>query len=227
MLIAVPLPISLRNRSVNPKDIITISFHRINQSCILLCLIMFIAQPSFAASDVVYKQPMPEKDLKVETKAGEAKEEGKDDKNQRYVYNPVGKTDPFEPFISKSIKGRGAKSLSGRNAELQGEEIVSDKEPETELEKVEISKLILTAVVRGKDKIWAMVTDPTGKGYFLEKGTKIGINSGFVDEIICEEKKTAFGIETVRKVIIKVPYRDRDRNIIYRSVEMEMPITTL
>lgn len=214
---------------MNPKAIITISFHRINQSGILLCLIMFIAQLSFAASDVVYKQPRPEKEIQVETKVGEVKEvkeKAKEDKNQRYVYNPVGKTDPFEPFISKSRKGSGARSLSAIDSELQdAEEIVSDKEPETELEKVEISKLILTAVVRGKDKVWAMVTDSTGKGYFLEKGTKIGINSGFVDEIICEEKKTAFGVETVRKVIIKVPYRDRNRNIIYRSVEMEMPIT--
>ena len=214
---------------MNPKNIITINLHRINKSCVLLCLIIFIAQPSFAASDVVYKQPMPEKEIKVEAKAGEVKEvkeEAKEDKNQRYVYNPAGKTDPFEPFISKSGKGSGARSLSVRDAGIQdAEEILSNKEPETELEKIEMSKLILTAVVRGKDKVWAMVTDPTGKGYFLEKGTKIGINSGFVDDIICEEKKTAFGVETVRKVIIKIPYRDRNRNIIYRSVEMEMPIT--
>lgn len=202
------------------------------QAFILASMILFIAQPSFATSDVVNKGPGPEKELKGETKAaedkGEAKEEPKTENDGRYVYNPIGKTDPFESFISKSGKGTGARSLSGGGTELEGaEEIESNKDPETELEKIEISKLILTAVVRGEIKVWAMVTDPTGKGYFLEKGTKIGTNSGFVDEIICEEKKTAFGVETVRKVIIKVPYRDRNRNIVYRSVEMEMPVTTL
>ncbi len=85
----------------------------------------------------------------------------------------------------------------------------------------------MTAVIRGESKVWAMVIDPKGKGYFLEKGTKIGMHSGVVDEIICEERETAFGVEIVRKVIIKVPYRDRNRKIIYRSVEMEMPYATL
>lgn len=195
------------------------------QSALILFIILFVVQALSAGPEVVYKESRPEKALESEGQAGLTKEETKKEKQERYVYNPAGKTDPFESFIVKAETGRGgAKSVSARDSELQGgEEIISKGEPETELEKIEISNLSLTAVIKGKNKNWAMVIDSKGKGYFLEKGTKIGIHSGVVDEIICEERKTDFGMEIIRKVIIKVPYRDRDRKIIYRTIEMEMP----
>ncbi len=194
-----------------------------------LCLILFMFQVTYAASEPVYKQPRPEKELEADEKPEQKKEEKKTKKKERYVYNPAGKTDPFVSFISKSgAEGTGAKSLTGRDLDLpDAEAILSNKEPKSELEKIDISKLTLTAVVKGESKVWAMVVDPKGIGYFLEKGTKIGLHSGVVDEIICDEKKTAFGLETIKKVIIKVPYRDRNRDIIYRSIEMEMPYKAL
>jgi len=187
-------------------------------------VILFMVQAVCAGSEVVYKESRPEKDLKSDVQAGDTEEETRKEKKERYVYNPSGKTDPFESFIVSADKGRGgAKSLSAMDSEIRGEELIPTGEPETELEKIEISNLTLTAVIKGKHKNWAMVTDSKGKGYFLEKGTKIGIHGGVVDEIICEKQKTDFGLEIVRKVVIKVPYRDRDRNIIYRTIEMEMP----
>ena len=201
-------------------------FMKTYQSVLALCLILFVAQASYAGTEVGSTQPHPENELNVETQTAPEKEETQTaEKEEGYVYNPVGKVDPFVSFIAKSGTGKtGSKSLTARDLELQdGEEIIPEGEPETELEKIEIGNLTLTAVIRGKSKVWAMVIDPKGKGYFLEKGTKIGKQSGVVDEIICEQKETAYGVEIVRKVVIKVPYRDRNRKIIYRSIEMEMP----
>ena len=188
-------------------------------SVLTLCLILSVAQASYAGSEAGSAKPHPENEPNIEAKTTR--------KEAEYAYNPVGKIDPFVSFIAKSGTGKaGSKSLKARDLELQGgEEIIPEGEPETELEKIEIANLTLTAVIRGKNKVWAMVTDPKGKGYFLEKGTKIGKQSGVVDEIVCEERKTAYGVEIVRKVVIKVPYRDRSRKIIYRSIEMELPYT--
>ncbi|MBW1850864.1 MAG: pilus assembly protein PilP [Deltaproteobacteria bacterium] len=199
------------------------------QTVIALCLILLMIQALYADTEAVQKQPRPEKELKVGKQAGPKKEEKKAEKKNQYVYNPAGKLDPFESFLTEpGTGGRGSTSLTATDLELQGTEaIISKKEPETELEKIEISKLTLTSVIKGKSKVWAMVVDPKGRGYFLKKGTKIGTHNGVVDEIIIEQKQTPFGAEIVRKVIIKVPYRDRNRKIIFRSIEMEMPYATL
>jgi hypothetical protein len=191
-----------------------------------LCLILFVAQASYAGSEVASTQSHPEKEANVETQAAPEKEGTKTaEKEEGYVYNPVGKVDPFVSFIAKSGTGKsGSKSLTAGDLEFQGgEEIIPQGEPETELEKVELSNLALTSIIRGESKVWAMVIDPKGKGYFLEKGTKIGKQGGVVDDVICEESETAYGVEIVRKVVIRVPYRDRSRKIIYRTVEMELP----
>jgi type IV pilus assembly protein PilP len=191
----------------------------------ILCMALFVFKASWAAPpDVVSKGERPEKELKAEKQTNPEKDEAKKEEKPEYVYNPSGKTDPFISFLSKpGYGGSGETSLSGRDSEQQGEELIASKEPQTELETIEIPKLTLTAVVKGKDKVWAMVIGPKGRGYFLEKGTKIGTHSGVVDDIVYDEKKTDFGVQTIRKVIIKIPYRNRNREIIYRSIEMEMP----
>ena len=184
----------------------------------ILCLILFAGQGVVEAkTDPVQKTDQSEQ------------EKPEQEKKAKYVYNPTGKTDPFVSFLTKSgANAAGGTRLTGRDSELQeGGFIKPSGEPETELEKIEISLLTLTAVIKGEQKVWAMVTDTKGRGYFLEAGTKIGKNSGVVDKIICEEKVTDLGKETVRKVVIKIPYRNRDRQIIYRFIEMEMPYATL
>jgi hypothetical protein len=193
-----------------------------------LCVTLFVFKASLAAApDVVYKEKRPERELKVEKQTSPEKDKAKKKEKAKYVYNPAGKTDPFISFLSKpGSGGRGGTNLSGRDAEPQDEDLIASKEPQTELEKIELPKLTLTAVVKGKNKVWAMVIGPKGRGYFLEKGTKIGTHSGVVDEIVYDEKKTDFGVETIRKVVIKIPYRNRNREIIYRSVEMELPYKT-
>jgi len=194
-----------------------------------LCVILFVFKASLAAApDVVYKEKRPERELTVEKQTSPEKDKVQKEEKAKYVYNPSGKTDPFVSFLSKrGSGGREGTSLSERDTEPQAEDLIASKEPQTELEKIEIPNLTLTAVVKGKNKVWAMVIGPKGRGYFLEKGTKIGTHSGVVDEIVYDEKKTDFGVDIIRKVIIKIPYRNRSREIIHRSVEMEMPYKTL
>ena len=142
-----------------------------------------------------------------------------------------------DPFLSYLIKAQ--KNLSKLEAEKQrrlkmeqekerkrklaaAEKLKALREAHTELQKLELSQLTLTAIIRGKDNAWAMVRDKAGRGYILKKGTFIGKKGGVVDEVIWEVKKAAFGRRYVRKVVIKEPYLFKEQYIKYKSVEMEM-----
>ncbi len=96
---------------------------------------------------------------KVEQKEPEKKPE-------EFVYNPVGKPDPFKPFLQLTDKG------TVRRAHL------------TPLQKYEISQLKLVAIIISPQGNVALVEDSQGKGYFLKKGTIIGSNDGKVKQIL-------------------------------------------
>lgn len=81
-----------------------------------------------------------------------------------YVYDPVGKRDPFEPF-----------NLAPKADNADGK---------TGLERFVIGQLRLTAVLKGFDEPLAIVEDATGKGHTVTKGTKIGPNGGEIVEIL-------------------------------------------
>lgn len=91
-----------------------------------------------------------------------------------FSYNPVGKPDPFKPFI----------------------QVVPEKMPKTAfltpLQKYDISQLKLVAIITLPEGSVALVEDQQGKGYFLKKGTAIGRHDGRVkailkDRVIIEE----------------------------------------
>jgi len=110
--------------------------------------------------------------VQVAAKAA-TKEPGKKDEPE-YTYNPVGKPDPFKPFIQLTPQ-RGQKS-----AYL------------TPLQKFEVSQLKLVAVITIPEGNIALVEDSLGKGYFLRKGTVVGKNDGkvktiLIDRVIIEE----------------------------------------
>jgi type IV pilus assembly protein PilP len=96
-----------------------------------------------------------------------------------YTYNPVGKADPFKPFIQISP----ARNLSRRT-------------PLTPLQKYEISQLKLVAVISTPEGNTALVEDSAGKGYIIKKGTEIGKNEGKVTKILKD------------KVIVEETYQD-------------------
>lgn len=184
-------------------------------TAIVILFVMLSAAPFlFAGPELMYKKARPQKDLT---------------KEEAYFYKPAGKTDPFAPFIIKEEERReefGLDSIARKkNKRLAAMErlLKKLKEPKTELQRIAISKLTLTAIIKGKTKNWAMVSDQQGRGYRLERGTYIGKNGGVVDSIICEEKDTSFGRQSVRKITIKEPYINRDEKLDYRFIEMEMP----
>jgi type IV pilus assembly protein PilP len=128
---------------------------------------------------------------KVEKKAEETKEESVAEE-ARYVYNPTGKTDPFEPYIGAVQSDRA--------------------QPQTPLEKFDISQLTLTGVIWGLANSMAMVEDPNGKGYVVKVGTPIGKNMGKVIEI----QQT--------KLVILEQYVDPVRGSVVRNrVYLELP----
>ena len=120
------------------------------------------------------KSAATEKRKTEPTKVAEKKELEKKDETE-YTYNPVGKADPFKPFIQvTSVKG------SSKNVPL------------TPLEKYEISQLKLVAIISTPEGNIALIEDSAGKGYFLKKGTGIGKNDGrvtkiFKDRVVIEE----------------------------------------
>jgi type IV pilus assembly protein PilP len=64
------------------------------------------------------------------------------------------------------------------------------------LEQFEVNDFELAAVISGPGMRMAMVQDPTGKGYFIQVGSRIGKKGGTVVSI------------TDKEVIIEEPYRD-------------------
>ncbi len=109
----------------------------------------------------------------TEKKEGEKKEEAE------YTYNPLGKPDPFRPFI-----------------QISSSKEYSRKVPLTPLQKYEISQFKLVAIIVIPEGNIALVEDQLGKGYFLKKGIEIGTNDGKVKQILKD------------KIIIEEVYED-------------------
>lgn len=144
-----------------------------------------------------------------------------------YVYDPQGKTDPFDPFIvKKSAQITQLEKSSQYDQELQEvlEKLKALKQTRTELQTIPLAAVSLTSIIKTDEKVAAMVKGPKGgKGYLLKKGTYIGTNGGVVEKIIDEERMTDLGKQQIRKVVIKEPYLDDQRKISYRNVELKMP----
>ncbi len=87
-----------------------------------------------------------------------------------YVYNPVGKRDPF-----RSPEGEPAAQAALANATCT--------EP---LCRFDVDQLTLVAVVSGDANPLAMVQDPQGRGYFVRRNTRVGRQGGKVTQIMSD-----------------------------------------
>jgi hypothetical protein len=87
------------------------------------------------------------------------------------------------------------------------------REPRTELQKLKLHQLLLTAIVESPKGEWAMVRDQKGMGYILKKGTAIGTMGGKVAKISGLQKK----------VVIDEPYLEKEIHIKYKTVFIELP----
>jgi len=87
-----------------------------------------------------------------------------------YVYNPVGKRDPF----------RSPDAEPATQAALAS---ATCNEP---LCRFDVDQLTLVAVVSGDANPLAMVQDPAGRGYFIRRNTRVGRLGGKVTQIMSD-----------------------------------------
>ena len=173
-----------------------------------------------AAPDVVYKPSRPPKDLKAEKDT---------------LPSPINLKNLPDPFLSYLVrKGRNEAALKEleklkqldaeqkrKKAEqtlakmkaAAAEELRRMREPRTELQKLNLSQLTLTAIIQDRGKSWAMVRDESGMGYILKKGTAIGTMGGRVAKISGVQKK----------VVVNEPYLEKELHIKYKPVVIELP----
>ncbi len=147
----------------------------------------------------------PAADGQAAKKKGAAKEEGAGEDERpslagepvvagTFVYNPIGKRDPFRSFISGRLD----------------EEIRAP----TPLQRFDIEELLLVGIVWGIDHPRALIADPEKTSHVVERGTYIGKNWGKVSEItsravvITEEYQTIEGELVTEQVVMNLPIED-------------------
>ena len=127
-------------------------------------------------------------------------DEGNADSKAQFVYDPTGKRDPFKPF------------------DFAPQPKIDESKPP--LERYDINQLKLTAVVAGINgaKI-ATVENAAGRGFAVRKGTKIGLNSGEVVEIltdkllILETSKDFTGTEKTKTIELRLRTKDQEERL--------------
>jgi len=157
----------------------------------LLSILLFITFSSaLAAQEVTYKDSRPLKKLfDIEKPADESKVD------KGFLYDPTGKTDPFQSFIATR-------------------EEVAKKEkrkPKTYLETLALSQLELTVIIISPKGKWAMVRDSKGLGHVIKEGTAMGTNGGIVHKIQPGE------------VIIREEYKDFRGRLQHKDISKTTP----
>lgn len=110
---------------------------------------------------------------------------------QGYIYDPIGKRDPFRSFILDRLK------------EL-------DSAAKGPLEQFDLSQLSLNGIVWGTRRQRALILDPSGQGYIIEEGDAIGKNDGRVitiddNVVIVREAYVDFhGDKTTKEIEMRV-----------------------
>ncbi|MBU0682251.1 MAG: pilus assembly protein PilP [Proteobacteria bacterium] len=111
-----------------------------------------------------------------------------------FVYQREGRSDPFMPFIKDKVV---------KEADIE----VDDYGVLTGMQKFEPGQLTVVAIIQKQQGPIAMVQDPTGKGYILTLGEKLGRN-GVVEEI------------TSNMILIKQEYKMTSGALRHRVVKM-------
>jgi type IV pilus assembly protein PilP len=116
-------------------------------------------------------------------------------------YDPQGRFDPFEPLFKDESNAQPAPVSKDKRKK---------RTPQTPLERVAISQLKLSAIMRTAKGNSAIVEDASGKGYVIRKGTYIGLNSGQVVKIdkdhveIEEEMENVMGELVIQNTELKL-----------------------
>ncbi|MFH0997774.1 MAG: pilus assembly protein PilP [Pseudomonadota bacterium] len=118
-----------------------------------------------------------------------------------FSYDPEGKIDPFVPLLKDDPLPLKALPDSKTKREK--------REPETPLERVDLSQLKLTAIIRTPSGFKAMVEETTGKGYIVTVGTYVGTHSGKVTSILKD------------RMIVEEEVEDALGNVVNRNSELK------
>jgi type IV pilus assembly protein PilP len=162
------------------------------------------AKDKTPSAQVAAKQPTPtkvEENRSPATKKATSSDLVKESLEVANSYNPKGRFDPFEPLFKEEPEAPTAVSVKSKRKR---------RVPQTPLERVALSQLKLSAVIRAPSGNSALVEDATGKGYVVVKGTYIGLNSGKViriekDRIVIEEEiENVLGELTVQNSELKL-----------------------
>jgi len=118
---------------------------------------------------------------------GETEEPSFGTHGQRFLYDPIGKRDPFRSFILDRLK------------ELDS----ASKGP---LEQFDLSQLSVNGIVWETERQRALILDPAGQGYVIQEGDPIGKNDGRViaiddNVVVVREAYVDFHGETTTKEI--------------------------
>jgi len=114
-----------------------------------------------------------------------------------FVYNPIGKRDPFRTFLTKDNEDENGPAR-------------------TDLQKYDIDQYELVGIVWGNERPRALVQDPTGEGFVMEIGTYIGKNWGKVTQIqsdvvvVTEEYEAMDGRLIVNPIHLKLPTNEAE-----------------
>jgi type IV pilus assembly protein PilP len=119
--------------------------------------------------------------------SGKAEELGFGAQGQGYLYDPIGKRDPFRSFILDRLKEMDSAS----------------KGP---LEQFDLSQLSVNGIVWETERQRALILDPSGQGYIIQEGDPIGKNDGRViaiddNVVVVREAYVDFHGETTTKEI--------------------------
>ncbi|PID77741.1 MAG: hypothetical protein CSB21_03845 [Deltaproteobacteria bacterium] len=109
--------------------------------------------------------------------------------NVANLYSDAGRINPFTPLVKESVKKKDVK-VSG-----SGEKKI--ERPKTPLEKFALSQLRLVAVMTSPEGRFAVLEESSGKGYIVDKGTYVGLNSGQITAIEPEQIIIAETIENI------------------------------
>lgn len=121
-----------------------------------------------------------------------AEKAAEEEAGPEYVYNPIGKRDPFRSFLNLGERDDGDIPL-------------------TRLQRFEIDQYQLVGIIWGIDRPRALVEDPEAVGHVMEVGTYIGKNWGKVTQItstevvVTEEYQTIGGELVVNTITMGLP----------------------
>lgn len=121
---------------------------------------------------------------------------------QRTLYKVEGKIDPFQPLF---------RDEPAEKASVEPKIQRKKRIPQTPLERLDLTQLRLTAIIRTASGYRALVEESTGKGYLIGVGTYLGLNGGRVvaihkDRFVLEEEiEDALGNVKTEQRDIRLP----------------------